>query len=93
MKPKADQRGGLAQDRDGRPDGEGHLPDFETVQHAEWRVNDGGSFTLRLDRRTGEWSGEQMQDGAGPPNPLSPHEVEIMVRARDLRFRDGTRAG
>jgi hypothetical protein len=93
MKPKADQRGDLAPDQQGRPSGEGHRPDFESAQHAEWRVNDGGSFVLRLDRISGEWSGEQMQGGAGTANPLSPHEVELMVRARDLRFRDGTRAG
>jgi hypothetical protein len=93
MKPKADQRGDLTPDRPERPVGEGHLPEFESAQHAEWRVNDGGSFILRLDRITGEWSGAQVLDGGGNPNPMSAHEVEVMVRARDLRFRDGTRAG
>jgi hypothetical protein len=93
MKPKADQRGDLASDPRAKPTGEGHRPEFESAQHAEWRVNDGGSFILRLDRTTGAWSGEQIQDGGGTPDPLSPHEVEIMVRARDLRFRDGSRAG
>jgi hypothetical protein len=93
MKPKADQRGNLTPDRPETAVADGHRPEFESAQRAEWHVSDGGSFVLRLDRTTGAWSGEQMQDGAGTPNPLSPHEVELMVRARDLRFQDGTRAG
>ena len=94
MKPNADQRPDRRSDPDVQAPGEGHLPTFESEQHAEWRVEDGGVFVLRLDRTTGAWSGEQQARG-GPSgsNPMSPHEVEIMARGRKLRFRDGVRAG
>ena len=94
MKPNADQRDDLATGRDKSSPGEGHLPQFESDQHAEWRIKDGGLFVLRLDRTTGEWSGEQRSmDGSAVSNPLSPHEVSLMARAHNLRFKDGTRAG
>ena len=94
MKPKADQRRDRRSDPDEQAPGKGHLPTLESDQHAEWPVEDGGKFILRLDRTTGAWSGEQRAlDGGSGSNPMSPHEVEIMARARNLRFRDRTRAG
>ncbi len=94
MEPKADQRSDCRSDPDEQAPGEGHLPTFESEQHAEWRVEDGGKLILRLDRTTEAWAGEQQAlDGGSGSNPMSPHEVEIMARARNLRFRDGTRAG
>jgi len=94
MKPGTEQRPDVASGPDqGRPE-EGHAPQLETERQAEWHVRDGGLFVLRLDRATGEWSGEQRGlDGAAGSNPLSAHEVSLMARAHDLRFRDGTRAG
>jgi hypothetical protein len=88
MKPHTDQRHDLTTGPDTGSPGEGHSPEFESDQHAEWRIEDGGLFVLRLDRSTGAWSGEQ-QGG----NALSPHEVSLMARAHNLRFRDGTQAG
>ncbi|WP_230531167.1 hypothetical protein [Microvirga roseola] len=93
MKPKADQRHDLTAGPDKGEPGEGHTPVLETENRAEWRVNDGGSFILRLDRTTGEWSGEQRLMDGGSGNPLSPQEVSLMARAHNLRFKDGTRAG
>ncbi|WP_445503923.1 hypothetical protein [Microvirga sp. G4-2] len=94
MKPGTEQRPDVASGPDKAQPGEGHLPELETERQAEWHVKDGGLFVLRLDRTTGEWSGEQRgPDSAGSSNPLSPHEVSLMARAHDLRFKDGTRAG
>ncbi|KLK90235.1 hypothetical protein AA309_26850 [Microvirga vignae] len=94
MKPGMEQRPDVASGPDKAQPGEGHLLQFETGRQAEWHVKDGGLFVLRLDRATGEWSGEQRgMDGAVSSNPLSPHEVSLMARAHDLRFKDGARAG
>jgi hypothetical protein len=94
MKPGTEQRPDVASGQDKAQLGEGHLPELETERQAEWHVKDGGLFVLRLDRTTGEWSGEQRgMDGAASSNPLSSHEVSLMARAHDLRFKDGTRAG
>ena len=92
MKPTMDQQHDLTTGPDKGAPGEGHLPEFESDQHAEWRVNDGGLFILRLDRTTGAWSGKQVLGGESS-NPLSPHEVSLMARAHNLRLRDGTQAG
>lgn len=76
---------------------QGQLPEFESALHAEWRIANGDILVVRLDRRTGEWTGERQQpdpktgEGRGP-QALSPQEVEVIVRARDLRFRDGSKA-
>ncbi|PVE20790.1 hypothetical protein DC522_30275 [Microvirga sp. KLBC 81] len=94
MKPGTEQRPDVAGGLDKAQPGEGHLPQLETERQAEWHVKDGSLFVLRLDRATSEWSGEQRgMDGAASSNPLSPHEVSLMARAHDLRFKDGTRAG
>ena len=91
MKSPTDQRHDLTTGPAQGSPGEGHTPEFESDQHAEWRVEDGGLFVLRLDRTTGAWSGEQQGGDGG--NPLSPHEVSLMAWAHNLRFRDGTQAG
>lgn len=93
MKPNTDQRPDRTRGPDKAEPGDGHLPEFESDQHAEWRVQDGGVFVLRLDRATGEWSGEQVLGDGDGTNTLSPHEVSLMARAHNLRLRDGTRAG
>jgi hypothetical protein len=38
---------------------EGHLPEFESDQHAEWRIRNGDALVLRYDRKSGEWAGER----------------------------------
>jgi len=94
MKSGTERRPDVGRGPDKAEPGEGHLPQLETERQAEWHVRDGGLFVLRLDRTTGEWSGEQRGlDGAASSNPLSPQEASLMARAHDLRFRDGTRAG
>jgi len=75
---------------------EGHLPKFESDQHAEWRIADGDVLLLRYDRTTGAWTGRRERpDSAtgGPvgPEELSTQEVEIVARAHDLRFRNGSK--
>jgi hypothetical protein len=74
----------------------GQLPEFESDQHAEWRIRNGDVLVLRYDRRTGEWAGErETKDPATGelrgPQTLTPHEVQLIARGRDLRLRDGTR--
>ena len=76
----------------------GQKPEFESDQHAEWRIRNGGVIVLRLDRKTRTWAGEwQKLDPASPdnrePHTISPEQAQALARARDLRFGDGTRAG
>jgi hypothetical protein len=93
MKPDTNQRHDLTTGPDQGAPGDGHGPEFESDQHAEWRINDGGVFRLRLDRTTGAWSGERVLGDGDGANVLSSHEVSLMARAHNLRFRDGTQAG
>jgi hypothetical protein len=73
-----------------------HLPEFESEQHAEWRIRNADVLVLRLDRRTGLWTGERdRQDlvtgGQQGPQTLSPEEARRLAVAHDVRFRDGTK--
>jgi hypothetical protein len=58
----------------------GHLPDFESDQHAEWRIRNGDVIVLRYDRQTGAWTGERdrldpQTGGRLGPETLSPQEA------------------
>lgn len=76
----------------------GRQPEHESDEHAEWRIHNGSVMVLRLDRRSGTWLGEwERLDPDAPdnrePHTISPEEAQALARARDLRFRDGTKAG
>lgn len=78
------------------PPENGHLPEFESDQHAEWRIRDGDVLVLRYDRRTGAWTGEREQPDPASgtqrgPQALSSHEAQLIARGHDLRFRDGSK--
>lgn len=76
----------------------GERPEFESDEHAEWRIRNGGVIVLRLDRKTGTWAGDRERLDPGPrdhrePHPIDPDQARDIARSRDLRFEDGTRAG
>jgi hypothetical protein len=75
----------------------GQLPEQESDEFAEWQIRNGGVMVLRLDRRTGIWIEEwERLDPDAPdhrePHTIFPEEAHALARARDLRFRDGTKA-
>jgi hypothetical protein len=76
----------------------GERPEFESDEHAEWRIRNGGVIVLRLDRKTGTWAGEWERLDPGSrdhrePHTISPEQAQDIARSRDLRFGDGTRVG
>ncbi|WP_205790314.1 hypothetical protein [Microvirga makkahensis] len=75
----------------------GQWPEHESDEYAEWQIRSGGVMVLRLDRKTGIGLGEwERVDPDAPdhrePHTISPEEARALARARDLRFRDGTKA-
>lgn len=85
----------MAQDM---PSSAGQTPEFESDEHAEWRIHDDGVLVLRLDRKTGTWTGEwERLDINAPdyrePHTVPPEEAQALARTHDLRFRNGAKAG
>jgi hypothetical protein len=70
-------------------------PEFESDHYAEWRIRNGDVLVLRYDRTSGIWAGERERldpDTGGQlgPQTLSPEDVQMLARARDLRLSDGS---